>query len=266
MNHYDIEVAVRVYPGKGRFCTSEFETKLECFTNNMRSLCVALAKVHSRLHIIFDACDDAFISTIGELVTGYGIEYQQAIVNYRSNPETFRLQQCILKKSSANLVLLLEDDYYIESDAITELMKFSKQDFYRSFYTGFNSSDYSSLSLHSYRNLSKKSDDREWHSVASTTLSFACSPQKLAEYGGLFSSFSKDNNDYAIWLAITKRFPSTLRLVHSAGLAYYGKRLIKMLRFSGWYLSKRPCHLWVIKPGTMHHLDSRAPSQEYLNR
>lgn len=262
MNHYDIEIAVRVYPGRGSFCTSEAETKLDCFVNNMRSLCDALAQVHSKLHIVFDACDDSFISTVGELITGYGIDYEPIVVNVRSNPDTFRLQQSILRKSNAPLVLLLEDDYYIDNDAITELVKFASQDAYRSFYSGFNSSDYSSSPLHSYHKLSQKSGGREWRSVASTTFSFACSPRKLIEYEDLFSTFSEDNNDYSIWLAITKKFPSTKKLIFSTAFTYYAKRIIKLLRFSGSYLLRRPSRLWVINPGTMHHMDSRAPSQE----
>ena len=121
-----------------------------------------------------------------------------------SNQKSFKLQYDYLSKSKAKLVALLEDDYLLDPDALDSVFRYAVSILLKSYYSFFNSSDYYSHELHSYRSTINYFEGSYWRTVASTTLTFICSPVTLRRNRPFFRTFSLGNFDHSVWASQTK--------------------------------------------------------------
>lgn len=264
MKNFNLEIALRVSPTLNKTHISKSNNKLLFFKKNIRSLCIALKHLpNTKVNLIFDSCNDNFIQEIRKIVSYYDINYEVGLVRFKSGIKTFEEQINILQKSKADLVLFLEDDYIFNKNAILNLISYAKFDNYNSFYTVFNSVDYYYSPLHHYKSEIVFYNKKYWRTVSSTTLTFACSPSLLRDNKSFFLTFNKDNNDYSIWLSLTKMFPKKIFSNNFEIIFYFIKRLVKLIIYTPSCLFRPSIKLWVQIPGDMQHLDSRSPGIDF---
>lgn len=262
---YDLEIGLRVYPGISKNPTLK-GSKLETFEKVYGSILESSQSLKTKLTVFSDGCGDEFHEMMRK-VTPEKYDLKIVKVDCFSNPESFRLQYDYLSKSKARLVALIEDDYLLDPDALDTVFGFAESKQFKSYYTFFNSSDYYSHELHNYRSTINFFEGNYWRTVASTTLTFICSPVTLRRNRRFFRTFSFGNFDHSLWASQTKLgwrclFTSVFRKPSVNKL----KRLLKFsltLFFLFPIVFSRRENLWVCMPGKGTHLETQGFSPDH---
>jgi len=253
--NFDIELAIRVYPGISKSPVIP-GTKLETFGRCFASLVQSTGDLRTKIHVIYDGCPRKFAAMVNSTVRPTQT-LEEHFLEGVGNEKTFKLQRKILMQSNANLIGLVEDDYFFRNSALSELFDFAKADKFAGFYTIFNSSDYYRLDLHDYKSEIKFHAGRYWRNASSTTLTFFASPYMLRRFDRVFASFDHGNYDHTLWLAITKRYLGSflLCLMRSPTKKKF-IRLYKLIKFLPFINLFRQADLWVPLPSMGAHLEA----------
>lgn len=263
MSNFSLTICLRVYPGSSRtpIITSN---KLKTFLICLESLLMSCDKHNVKIIYLLDACPLNFDNNIKSLSNKYNINFDILNVNLQNNAQTFKVQYDILKSCDSDIVGFVEDDYYFEKEAIPTVFRLFNR-YPLDFFTLYNTSDYYNNPLHLYKNKNEKIGEIFCSEVASTTLTFFTAKSNLKKYFKNFESYWKrDNNDYTIWLSITKKCISLLLFQYiKSGKLKYLKYIIKIIINYKLLLNER-AKLRVTKPGLAVHLDKRGFSTDHF--
>ena len=255
-------ICMRVYPGVTRTPIIG-GSKLETYSLCLNSLLTACKQHNVYFIFLLDSCPKEYEDLINSLTEKFNIKNKIVRCNHKDGKQTFLLQLNYLTSSQADIVGFVEDDYYFDNaaiDSIYEMYSYYPKDYY----TLFNSSDYNQLDLHNY--IKKKHNLRTINciEVASTTLTFFTSRQNLKLHYNNFCSYRFYNNDYLIWLSITKKYkPFLYSFIYTKLTFIKVKKLSKFIFFSYLYFSSKR-KLFVIIPGQSVHFDPCGFSDDHI--
>lgn len=246
-----IELAVRIYPGLTRTPVMA-GTKLNNVTRCMTSLYHAIKDKNVHIHFILDKCPDQYEETISSIFSSLrNVTFHS--VDYGNGYGTFKFQIDLLANSTADVVGFIEDDYYFEEDCFDNFAKMLPIFNQNTFYTAFNSSDYSRHRYHINNTNKVIISELRYLDVGSTTLSFFCSPNALRYYKGIFLTYTSGNSDYPMWLLITRRWRNLITF--STLFNYYDLTKVAKVLFYSRHLLKKKGRLLVATPGKAIHLE-----------
>lgn len=261
----DYVIGVRVYPGISKNPVLK-GSKLETFTKVYASIINSTENLNVKIVVFSDGCSGAFHKMIEE-VTPKRNELEIIKLDCQNGKKSFNVQYEYLLKSKTKLVAFLEDDYLLESDALVSILEFAAERNFEDYYTFFNSSDYYHSELHRYKSLVAYSKGQYWRTVASTTLTFICTPEMLQKNRIFFKTYLLGNFDHNIWILQTKLgWWCILLTAIKSPSANNMKRLLKFLvtiliLFP--YVVLRRQKLWVCVPGKGTHLETRGFCLDY---
>lgn len=202
---YDVAIAWRIYPRVSKtpliFPDNKFllvKTCLQSFISSVRALKV-------RYFIILDGCPPSYTAIIEELLPAADttIIHTPAI----GNQLTFRMQvELLLQQNDAPLVYFAEDDYLYLPDAFAKMVALMNTCKEADFVSCYLHPDTFTHPIHRHRKKIIQAAGHQWMSDSSTCLTFLTTKKILQETKDVLLTFSKGNNDCAMWLVLTKTF------------------------------------------------------------
>lgn len=255
----EIELAVRIYPKLTRSPVMK-GTKFQNVTRCLTSLHAALVGQNYKINFILDKCPLSYTRMIRDI---FGHDERIIIhnVQYGNGYETFSSQIDILSKSNADVVGLIEDDYFFEPHCFNNLSRLKNILDQNTFYTLFNSSDYQNHKYHHENIIHENISGIQLLNVGSTTLSFFCNPSALRYYISVFKTYSNGNSDYPMWLLITRRWHNLFRIKNIFN--YYDVSKIFKLIYNCRHLLKKKGRILVANPGLAVHLEPDGFSNDH---
>jgi len=173
------------------------------------------------------------------------------------NQATFSKQMDILlSQRDADLVYFAEDDYLYLPDQFPRMVTFLCDRQHADFATPYDHLDCYLLELHREPKWLTVFEGHHWRTAASTCLTFLTRKRTLEDYESVFRTYTRRNDDCALWLSLTKRriFNPFALLRFFARREFYSKSLVKAWLFC-WrqILFGKAAMLWVPVPGIATH-------------
>jgi hypothetical protein len=254
---YDLAVAYRIYPKVSRLAQSLplGEDKLRQAEICLRSFRDSLGTLRVKIWAILDGCPEEY----RELFDRYFAREDLVFIDLPGvgNQATFSKQMDILlSQRDADLVYFAEDDYLYLPDQFPRMVTFlcDRQD--ADFATPYDHLDYYLLELHSEPEWLTVFEGQHWRTAASTCLTFLTRKRTLEDYEPVFRTYTRRNDDCALWLSLTKRrvFNPFALLKFFARREFYRKSLLKAWLFC-WrqILFGKAAILWAPVPGIATH-------------
>jgi hypothetical protein len=203
--NYDLAVAWRIYPKISK-------TPLLCANNkfNLVSLCLksflqSTKNLNVKYFFILDGCPEEYNHLINELFK----ENNFVIIETPSigNLATFKMQIDILStQNDSDIVYFAEDDYLYVPDEFYKMVELIKNNDKIDFASCYLHTDSYTHPIHQHRKETIEFSNHKWMSESSTCLTFMTSKNVLNSSKGILMTYSKGNNDCAMWLVMTKTF------------------------------------------------------------
>jgi hypothetical protein len=255
---YDVAVAWRIYPGVSKTPIIHSKDKFQLVKTCLISFLKTAEDINVKYYFILDGCPDSYQKLIEELffAKSFSIHKTDSI----GNLATFKLQVNILsRQTDADIVYFAEDDYLYkpgEFRKMIELVKTAKNVDFASCY--FNTDIYTHP-IHQHKRVIRHTVDHLWISSSSTCMTFMTKKKILLDTQKILLTYSKGNNDCAMWLVLTK--------THIYNPARYLKyflledkesfNIMKVaVKYSfRYFFSFRRYKLWIPYPGIGTHLE-----------
>jgi hypothetical protein len=254
---YDVAVAYRIYPKVSKLAQSlPFgDDKLRQAEICLRSFRNSLGTLRVKIWAILDGCPEEY----RELFDRYFAREDLVFIDLPGvgNQATYSKQMDILlSQQDADLVYFAEDDYLYLPDEFPRMVTFlcDRQD--ADFATPYDHLDCYLLELHREPKWLTVFEGHHWRTAASTCLTFLTRKSTLEHYESVFRTYTRRNDDCALWLSLTKRrvFNPFALLKFFARKELYRKSLVKAWLFC-WrqILFGKAAMLWVPVPGIATH-------------
>jgi hypothetical protein len=254
---YDLAVAYRIYPKVSRPAQSLplADNKLRQAEIFLRSFRNSLGSLRAKIWAILDGCSQEYRA----LFERYFAPEDLVIVERDGvgNQATFEEQlNILLAQRDAELVYFAEDDYLYLPDQIPLLVNFVRDRQDCDFVTPYDHPDCYSLEAHREPKWVTIFEGHHWRTASSTCLTFLTRRSVLARYQRVFRTYARGNDDFALWLSLTKSqvFRPLATFRYFVRNQFYWKVLIKSWLFC-WrqILFGRTARLWVPIPGIATH-------------
>ncbi|MBC7828790.1 MAG: glycosyltransferase family 2 protein [Chitinophagaceae bacterium] len=202
MSH-DLAVAWRIYPGVSKtpiiHSTDKFQLVKTCLLSFLKST----AGIRIRYYFILDGCPDSYHQLIQKL---FGEQSYSVIKTDKiGNLATFALQvDILLKQSEAEIVYFAEDDYLYKPGQFGKMVNLVRECRDVDFVSCYFTPDIYNHPIHQHQRELKRFNDHLWISDSSTCMTFMTTKKTLQETKNVLLTYSKGNNDCALWLVLTK--------------------------------------------------------------
>ena len=253
---FDIAVAWRIYPGVSKTPIIYPADKFELVKTSLRSFLASARDLRIRYFFILDGCPPEYRQLIETLFAGeaFSIIETPAIGNHG----TFAKQvELLATQTDAGIVYFAEDDYLYLPGELKHLHAFMTAEKEADFVSGYVAADIFRHPIHQHKRITKYADGKLWFTVNSTCLTFMTRVEVLREIKSLLLTYSKGNNDCAVWLVITKthilRPFSYMRLMgHRESFGILKMAVKYSLQY---FFTTRRYKLWVPFPAVCTHLE-----------
>jgi hypothetical protein len=269
---YDLAVAYRIYPAvsKPAFGLPFSDNKLYLSEICLRTLVSSLGSLRVKFWILLDGCPDSYQQMFRRHIQ------PKDLVVLRIDPPignrgTFDRQvDILLEQDAAPFVYFAEDDYLYVPNEFLALLDFLSSHDDVHFVSPYDHPDCYRLHLHRTPKWVRFAGTCHWRSASSTCLTFLTKKYILKQYESVFRSYSRGNDDCAVWLSVTKD-----RVLNPLALARYlsQREFYWKIWAKAWLycprqlLFGRRSKLWVPIPGIATHLDKTAlsPGVDWLS-
>jgi hypothetical protein len=254
---YDLAVAYRICPKVSRpaeglpFADDKLR-QAEIFLRSFRN---SLGSLRVKIWAILDGCPEEY----RELFERYFARQDLVLVDLPGvgNQATFGEQMDILlSQRDAEFVYFAEDDYLYLPDQFQIMLRFLRDRQDVDFVTPYDCLDYYRFDLHREPELVTVLEGHHWRTAASTCLTFLTRTSTLARYELVFRKYSRLNDDFPLWLSLTKRrvFNPLALFRYFARREFYWKILVKawLICWPQILFGKR-AKLWVPVPAIATH-------------
>jgi len=232
------------------------EDKLKFSEICLRSFKESLGNLRVKLWALLDGCPEEYAA----LFQRYFEDQDLVLVPLPGvgNQATFEKQiEILLQQEDSDLIYFAEDDYFYLPDQFPLMVRFLREGQRVDFVTPYDHPDCYQLELHHEPKWITVFEGHHWRTAASTCLTFLTRKSTLAKYEGTIRTYSRGNNDCAMWLSLTKRrvFNPLAPLRYFVKGEYYWKIFVQ-----AWFFSWRQimfgtaAKLWVPLPGLATHL------------
>jgi hypothetical protein len=252
---FDLAVAYRIYPGVSKvpafFSTDKFELSRMCLQSFKR----ALGKLRVKVWALLDGCPAEYETLFRETFQDSDLEVLN--LDKIGNLASFSLQiDLLMGQTEAPYVYFAEDDYFYLPDALEKVVSFMKENRDVDFATPYDHPDSYYTSSRVERHLVRPYGDCYWRTASSTCLTFMTSRDGLVRNQSALRSYSRGNDDCAMWLSLTQKLALANPAIHWHNIARI-KIWIKMWRWGvGRVLLGRRYRLWVPLPALATHMES----------
>ncbi len=253
----DIVIAYRIYPEISKIPPIFSDNKLKLAELCLNSFREALNTINFKIYAILDNCPNVY----QDLFKHYFLDNNLEIISLpkTGNSGTFGLQiKLLLEQHYSDYVYFAEDDYFYLPNAFQEMMSFIKNENV-DFISPYDHPDYYNLELHRYKYQRKKHENTVWRTAGSTCMTFLTKKSVLEKTQGIFRTYTKNNYDASIWLALTRERINDISFIFGEGLKnnLYRRILLKSFYFSPlkFFFGKR-WKLWTPNPSLATHMDS----------
>jgi len=257
-NQYDLAVAYRIYPKVSKippiFADDKFKLSELCLISFKK----ALGHLKIKLFVLLDNCPNPYI----DLFKKYFKEDELEIIRLPGigNAGTFKKQiDILLNQDYSEYIYFAEDDYFYLDNAFPEMLNFLKSYNRVDFISPYYHPDYDSINIHKdFKSEHITFSDKQWQTMASTTMTFLTTKSKLTETKSVFETYLKKNFDASIWLSLTKhKVNNPLNLFKYFFESYlWFKIIMKSLIFSlNQIMNGKKYHLFVPVETLSTHMD-----------
>lgn len=201
---YDLTVAYRIYPFISKVPPLYPDDKLKLVEACVHSFRESLGNLKVKVFFLLDACPPEYKETILKYFPEDDVEFRE-YSERKGNFGTFKEQIDILSTQEySELVYFAEDDYIYLPNALQDLVQFMKDTPKADFSTPYDHPDYYHSLYHDYAAQVMYDSTRHWRTGASTTLTFMTRKSILKEVSSTLRSYSTENKDICVWMALTK--------------------------------------------------------------
>jgi hypothetical protein len=217
----------------------------------------ALGNLRVKFHIVLDRETKELRGVVERNLKGYEVDIE-ALPGVGNFATFRRLIDVATTQSSADLVLLAEDDYLYTENAIAECVSFMRRDPATDFVTPFRHTSYEQATEWA-RAPYPVTPEREWEAAPYTTLTFMATVDALRAARRGFLSFCHHNFDTVLWMQLTRSL-TPWRLftaaVRTRDLLLF-KFLVKAVLYRPFFVGVRgPMRLCVPSRSLATHLES----------
>ena len=202
---YDLAVAWRIYPGVSKTPLIYPKNKFNLVSVCLKSFLASASNLEVKYYFLLDGCPKEYNQLINELFKDKAVE----IIETPSlgNLATFKMQIDILsKQADADLVYFAEDDYLYVPNEFHKMVSLVRDNKAVDFASCYLHTDTFTHPIHQHKKNYIDFAGHQWQSDSSTCLTFMTTKKTLLETSDLLSTYSKGNNDCALWLVMTKTF------------------------------------------------------------
>ncbi|MCX7736112.1 MAG: glycosyltransferase family 2 protein [Candidatus Kapabacteria bacterium] len=253
---YDLVIAYRIYPGVSKIPPIFSDNKLKLSELCLISFKEALKDFNFKLYAILDNCPDEYKKLFNYYFQDNDLEILS--LQRTGNAGTFGLQlKLLLEQNYSDYVYFAEDDYFYLPNAFQEMISFIKNADV-DFVSPYDHPDYYNLDLHNYHYQIKRFGNIEWRTAGSTCMTFLTKKAVLEKTQRLFRTYTKNNYDASIWLALTRKKITSIKFLFGDAPKnpLYRRILLKLLFFSPQRLFfGNDWKLWTPLPSLATHMD-----------
>jgi len=265
---YDLTIAYRIYPKISKVPAIYPNDKYKMSEICLKSFVKSLGNLNVKIYVIFDGCGDEYRELFSKEFANF--EYEFINVDSIGNGKTFKLQLDLLYKADSDFVYFAEDDYFYLDNSIKELLDFAKNNNV-DFTTAYDHLDHYNHKLHknSYPEIIEYKS-KKYTKRLTTTMTFLAKKESLIESYDIFETYSRNNWDNSMWLAITSN-----KLINPFEFIRLSCRDLQMLKMyikafiytSKYLLGRKKYSLWIPNLGTATHLDNKflSPDVDWYN-
>jgi hypothetical protein len=252
---FEIAVAWRIYPGVSKSPIIHPANKLKLVQTSLLSFIQSAGRLKISYYFILDGCPPEYSLLIRKL---FGSE-KFSIIETSSigNLKTFEKQVEILTtQTDADVVYFAEDDYLYRPGLFHKLYEviLNKEADFASCYAA---KDIFTHPIHAHKRNVMFARNYFWIEANSTCLTFITLKSTLEKTKKLFLTYSKGNNDCALWLVLTKKHI----LNPFAWLRFLGNKecmgilKVAVKRSFIYFFTVRKYSLWIPLPAIGTHLE-----------
>ncbi|MCX6154152.1 MAG: glycosyltransferase family 2 protein [Candidatus Kapabacteria bacterium] len=201
--NYDIAVAYRIYPKISKNPAVFPDDKYKLSELCLKSFKSSLGALRSKIWFILDNCPAEYKS----LCLSVFDEKDLVFIEPKGvgNAATFGMQMDILsQQNDSEYMFFAEDDYFYLPDTFSEMLNLIKSSPDVHFVTPYDHDDYYNLKLHSSNYKIIYHQKRHWRTAASTCMTFLTNKKILAQSSSVFRTYTRNNYDSSLWMALTK--------------------------------------------------------------
>lgn len=268
---YDMAVAYRIYPKVTKAAQSlPFgDDKLRQAEVCLQSFRKSLGSLRVKIWAILDGCPPEYLALFERYFAPEDLV--PVIVDSLGNKGTFARQlDILLAQRDCGFVYLAEDDYLYLPGQFEMMLEFLRGGPHVDFVSPYDHLDCYRLDLHHEAKWVTVFAEHHWRTAASTCLTFLTRQSSLARYERVFRTFSRGNDDCALWLSLTKRRifdPFAMIRFLSRGEFYWKSPLKSWLFCWRQIILGRTAKLWIPIPGIATHLSAGllSPGVDWLS-
>lgn len=267
MKKNDLAVAWRIYPGVSKKPIIFSDNKFKMVTACLRSFQESASGLNVKHYFILDGCPDEYEHLVKEI-------FQEAAITVLrtdriGNLATFAMQVDLLsKETEADFVYFAEDDYLYQPGEMHKMVALMKENSTVDFVSGYLHRDIFIHPIHQHKREVKYAADKLWISANSTCLTFMTRVETLVATKKVLLTYSKGNNDCAMWLVLTK----THIMNPIAYWRFRGNREVlgifkRAITYSfRYFFNPKRYTLWVPYPSITTHLEQglTSPGTDWL--
>jgi len=255
--NYDLAVCYRIYPRVSGQPIFGFKEKLPLVRINLESFRAAIGNLKVKMWVILDNCPPAYQALVE--ATFPQTDFEFICLNGAGNQATFAKQVEILTRQNvADLVYFAEDDYLYLPNSLEYAVGFMRRHKDADFVTLYDHADYYTKYVHRIAGPAFLEDNRRWHTVASTCLTFLARKQALLATEKTFLTYGRNNSDLGLWLALTKvgvLNPWAIIRSLGDGLFFAASQLLAWRHAPRQVLAGKRRSLWVASPSLATHME-----------
>ncbi len=262
--NYDLAVAWRIYPGVSKTPLIFPENKFLLVQTCIRSFLASVKGLKVRYYFILDGCPAIYNEMIRTICPA---EYTTIIETVGiGNLATFKKQiELLLGQNDGELVYFAEDDYLYLPSEFHKMISLINTRSDVDFVSCYLHPDTFTHPIHQHRKTKINTAGHSWISDSSTCLTFLTTKKILNETKNVLLTYSKGNNDCAMWLVLTKTFIlnpfAYLRFFFTHKESFSILKVAVKYSFR-YFFQNRKFHLWVPVPAIGTHLEKHLVSPD----
>lgn len=256
---YDVAVAWRIYPGVSKTPIIHPKDKFLLVKTCLLSFLKSTKGLRVKYFFILDGCPESYDNLIGQLF------HEQTVTIIKTdrigNLATFAQQVDILsKQKDADIVYFAEDDYLYKPGEFRKMIELVRTEQDVDFVSCYFSTDMYTHPIHQHKRAIRRAANHLWLAAASTCMTFMTTKRTLLRTRKVLLTYSKGNNDCALWLVLTKthiynpfRYIRYFRLKDKESFNIMKVAVKYSFRY---FFSFRKYSLWIPYPGLGTHLET----------
>lgn len=262
--NYDLAVAWRIYPGVSKTPIIFPDNKFQLVKTCLQSFRLSTEGLRVRYFFILDGCPPSY----NELIQSMFDAVDTTIIETSSigNWATFNKQiELLLQQTDADAVYFAEDDYLYRPGEFKKMLEMLHSATDVDFVSCYVHMDTFTHPIHQHPKEQRLVNGHQWKTDSSTCLTFLTAKQTLLTAKDLLLTYSKGNNDCAVWLVLTKTFIlNPLAYIYFFFKSKESFNILKMaVKYSfRYFFSGKKYKLWIPYPAIGTHLEKDLESPD----